>query len=109
MIRWDPTNPKFENWLALKFVNYKTIDIFTKGALLDYWKIESDEIEPTDDESSDLEETDHDDEQEIGAYKVGNMLCYQDLEWFDALKDSKLKEETLRNKAIMERLIDEDI
>ncbi|GJY45981.1 hypothetical protein Tco_0435044 [Tanacetum coccineum] len=39
MIKWDPTNPKFEN---------------------------CDEIEPTNEESSDLEETDDDDEQEIG-------------------------------------------
>ncbi|GKC20699.1 hypothetical protein Tco_1022849, partial [Tanacetum coccineum] len=57
IIKWDPTNPKFENWLASKFVNYMTMDIFTKGALWDYWKLGSDEIEPTD-----LEETDHDDE-----------------------------------------------
>ncbi|GKD01232.1 hypothetical protein Tco_1171506 [Tanacetum coccineum] len=42
------------------------MDIFTKGALWDYWKMGSDEIEPTNDESSNLEETDHDDEQEIG-------------------------------------------
>ncbi|GKB26448.1 putative reverse transcriptase domain-containing protein, partial [Tanacetum coccineum] len=32
----------------------------------DYWKLGSDEIKPTNDETSDLEETDHDDEQEIG-------------------------------------------
>ncbi|GKC70327.1 hypothetical protein Tco_1116210 [Tanacetum coccineum] len=32
IIKWDPTNPKFENWLASKFVNYKTMDIFTKEA-----------------------------------------------------------------------------
>ncbi|GKA69298.1 hypothetical protein Tco_0775362 [Tanacetum coccineum] len=38
------------------FVNYKTMDIFTKGALWDYWKIGGDEIEVSDDESSDLEE-----------------------------------------------------
>ncbi|GKA05997.1 hypothetical protein Tco_0685117, partial [Tanacetum coccineum] len=42
-----------------------TMDIFTKGALWDYWKLGSDEIEPTNDETSDLEETDHNDEQEI--------------------------------------------
>ncbi|GKD71893.1 hypothetical protein Tco_1325983 [Tanacetum coccineum] len=42
-----------------------TIDIFTKGALWDYWKLGSDEIEPTNDEASNLEETVHDDEQEI--------------------------------------------
>ncbi|GJX52282.1 hypothetical protein Tco_0280651 [Tanacetum coccineum] len=220
--KWDPTNLKFENRLTSKFVNYKMMDIFTKGALLDYWKLGSDKIEPTNEEPSDLEETDHDDEQEIGeifrietnmfdyetplcekfkgfnyllkidhdllnknikgfktydeykddwiyewnknvpwvhekpwrdtgvwteatlivhyskpfnyktgcsewptyswredgycnggnlpgAYIVGNTLCYQDLEWYDALKDSELKEEALRNKAIMEGLIDEDV
>nr|GEU57777.1 hypothetical protein [Tanacetum cinerariifolium] len=43
------------------------------------------------------------------AYIVGNTLRYQDLEWCDALKDSNLKEEALRNKAIMEGLINEDV
>ncbi|GJT83297.1 hypothetical protein Tco_1057639 [Tanacetum coccineum] len=43
------------------------------------------------------------------AYIVGNTLCYQDLEWYDALKDSELKDEALRNKAIMEGLINEDV
>ncbi|GKD49088.1 hypothetical protein Tco_1278064, partial [Tanacetum coccineum] len=43
-----------------------------------------------------------------GAYIVGNTLRYQDLEWCDALKDSELKDEALRNKAIMEGLIDEE-
>ncbi|GKA23202.1 hypothetical protein Tco_0709164 [Tanacetum coccineum] len=42
------------------------------------------------------------------AYIVGNILRYQDLEWYEALKDSKLKEEALKNKAIMEGIIDED-
>ncbi|GKF09773.1 hypothetical protein Tco_0043997, partial [Tanacetum coccineum] len=32
------------------------MDIFTKGALWDYWKIGGDEIEVSDNESSDLEE-----------------------------------------------------
>ncbi|GKB89784.1 hypothetical protein Tco_0962056 [Tanacetum coccineum] len=66
IIKWDPTNPKFENWLASKFVYYKTMDIFTKGAFGDYWKLGSDEIKPTNEETFDLEETNHDDEQEIG-------------------------------------------
>ncbi|GJR97843.1 hypothetical protein Tco_0270017 [Tanacetum coccineum] len=43
-----------------------------------------------------------------GAYIVGNTLRYQDLEWYDALMDSELKDEALKNKAIMEGLIDED-
>ncbi|GKB58868.1 hypothetical protein Tco_0915054 [Tanacetum coccineum] len=154
-------------------------------------KLGSDEIEPTNDETSNLEETDHDDEQEIdpdvltndiegfktydeykddwiyewnenlpwvhekpwadtrvwtkpapvvhccktfnykseysewptcswkedgycnggnlpGAYVVGNTLRYQYLEWYEALNDSELKEEALRNKAIMEELINDD-
>ncbi|GKD45380.1 hypothetical protein Tco_1270025 [Tanacetum coccineum] len=42
------------------------------------------------------------------AYHIGNSLHYQDLEWYEALKDSKLKDEALRNKAIMEGLISDD-
>ncbi|GJT08811.1 reverse transcriptase domain-containing protein [Tanacetum coccineum] len=53
VIKWDPTNPKFEGWLATKFVNYKTMDIFTKGGLWDYWKMGCDEIDVSDDETSD--------------------------------------------------------
>ncbi|GJT26472.1 hypothetical protein Tco_0906747 [Tanacetum coccineum] len=105
IIKWDPTNPKFENWLASKFVYYKTMDIFTKGALWDYWKLGSDEIKPANEETFDLEETNHDDEQEINEF-LGLKQTY--LEWYDALKDSELKDEALRNKAIMEGLIDED-
>ncbi|GJV80803.1 hypothetical protein Tco_1516673 [Tanacetum coccineum] len=192
IIKWDPTNPEFKNWLASKFMNYMRMDIFTKGALWDYWKLGSDEVEPTNEKTSNLEEAKQDDEQEIdpdvltndivgfktydeykddwiyewnknvrwvhekpwtgagvwteptpvmhcckpfsykngcsewptcswredgycnggnlpGAYIVGDTLRYQDLEWYDALKDSELKEEALRNKAIMEGLINEDV
>ncbi|GJU69658.1 hypothetical protein Tco_1255917 [Tanacetum coccineum] len=203
-------------------MNYMTMDIFTKGALWDYWKLGSDEFEPINEKTFDLKETNRDDEQEIGeifrietnlfdyetplcekfkefnhllkidpyvltndivgfktcdeykdvwiyewnknvpwvhekpwtdngvwkeptpvkhhckpfnykseysewptcswkedeycnggnlprAYILGNTLCYQDLKWYDALKDSELKEEALRNKAIMEGLINEDV
>ncbi|GKG27392.1 hypothetical protein Tco_0403095, partial [Tanacetum coccineum] len=38
----------------------------------------------------------------------GNSLHYQDYEWYKALKDSKLKEDALRNKAIMEGLVNGD-
>ncbi|GKE74145.1 hypothetical protein Tco_1536186, partial [Tanacetum coccineum] len=44
-----------------------------------------------------------------GAYIIGNTLCYQDLKWYEALKDNKLKEEALRNKVIMEGLINDDV
>ncbi|GJY75940.1 hypothetical protein Tco_0481056 [Tanacetum coccineum] len=42
-----------------------TMDIFTKGALWDYWKLGSDEVERTNEKTLNLEETNHDDEQEI--------------------------------------------
>ncbi|GKA30663.1 hypothetical protein Tco_0716968 [Tanacetum coccineum] len=43
-----------------------------------------------------------------GAYIVGDSLHYQDYEWYEALMDCKLKEQALRNKAIMEGLISDD-
>ncbi|GKE66653.1 hypothetical protein Tco_1520814 [Tanacetum coccineum] len=42
------------------------------------------------------------------AYHIGNSLHYQDLEWYEALKDSELIDKALRNKAIMEGLISDD-
>ncbi|GJU71828.1 hypothetical protein Tco_1263233 [Tanacetum coccineum] len=42
------------------------------------------------------------------AYHIGNSLHYQYLEWYEALEDSELKNEALRNKAIMEGLISDD-
>ncbi|GKB25872.1 hypothetical protein Tco_0865273, partial [Tanacetum coccineum] len=43
-----------------------------------------------------------------GAHIVGNSLHYQDYEWYDALIDCELKEQALRNKAIMEGSISDD-
>ncbi|GJY88548.1 hypothetical protein Tco_0503176, partial [Tanacetum coccineum] len=43
-----------------------------------------------------------------GAYHIGNSLNYQDLEWYADLEDSELKDEALRNKAIMEGLVSDD-
>ncbi|GJS29348.1 hypothetical protein Tco_0489968 [Tanacetum coccineum] len=43
-----------------------------------------------------------------GAYHIGNSLYYQDLEWHEALEDSELKDEALKNKAIMKGLISDD-
>ncbi|GJU18935.1 hypothetical protein Tco_1146901 [Tanacetum coccineum] len=43
-----------------------------------------------------------------GAYHIGNSLHYQDLEWYEALEDSELKDEALRNKVIMKGLISDD-
>ncbi|GKC80135.1 hypothetical protein Tco_1130909, partial [Tanacetum coccineum] len=33
---------------------------------------------------------------------------YQDLKWYEALKDGELKKEALKNKAIIEGMIDKD-
>ncbi|GJZ11619.1 hypothetical protein Tco_0546378, partial [Tanacetum coccineum] len=43
-----------------------------------------------------------------GTYIVGNQLHYHDYEWYEALEDSELKNEALRNKAIMEGFIKEE-
>ncbi|GJX98758.1 hypothetical protein Tco_0355777 [Tanacetum coccineum] len=43
-----------------------------------------------------------------GTYIIGNQLHYQDYEWYEAIKDSELKDEALRNKTIMEGLINDD-
>ncbi|GJU80068.1 hypothetical protein Tco_1282433 [Tanacetum coccineum] len=43
-----------------------------------------------------------------GTYIIGNQLHYQDYEWYKALEASELKDEALRNKAIMEGFIKED-
>ncbi|GJZ13663.1 hypothetical protein Tco_0548893 [Tanacetum coccineum] len=91
VIKWDPANPRFEGWLATKFVKYKMIHIFTKGALWDYWKMGGDEIKASDNEYFDLKE------KFARAYHIGNSLHYQDLEWYEALKVSELKDEALRN------------
>ncbi|GJW58543.1 hypothetical protein Tco_0105274 [Tanacetum coccineum] len=42
------------------------------------------------------------------TYIIRNQLHYQDYEWYEALEDSELKDESLRNKAIMEGFIDDD-
>ncbi|GJR52087.1 hypothetical protein Tco_1402608 [Tanacetum coccineum] len=43
-----------------------------------------------------------------GTYIIKNQLHYQDYEWYDALDDCELKEEALRNKAIMDGVINND-
>ncbi|GJY18057.1 hypothetical protein Tco_0389548 [Tanacetum coccineum] len=136
------------------------VDVFPISLAGDAWRWfdgikGSDEIEPTNEETSNLEETNHDDKQEIGEiFKIQtNLFDYEtslcekfkefnyllkidpnvltkdtegfkiyeeykddwiyewnkDVPWYVALKDSKLKDEALRNKAIMEGLINDDV
>ncbi|GJY96800.1 integrase, catalytic region, zinc finger, CCHC-type containing protein [Tanacetum coccineum] len=42
------------------------------------------------------------------TYIIENQLHYQDYEWYEALDDSELKKEALRNKAIMDGVINND-
>ncbi|GKC98152.1 hypothetical protein Tco_1168427, partial [Tanacetum coccineum] len=50
---YDPSNVAFTEWLGSKFFNYKTMDHYTKKALWIYWIRGDDEVELTDEESSD--------------------------------------------------------
>ncbi|GJR43338.1 hypothetical protein Tco_1311441 [Tanacetum coccineum] len=114
------------------------MDWYTKNTLWVYWMRGDDEVVLSNKEVSDLNDENNHEEHEIaeifrietnlfdfetptwkddrycngrnfpGAYRVGNTLCYQDLEWYEALMDGKLKDEALKNKAIMEGMIDQD-
>ncbi|GJW51336.1 hypothetical protein Tco_0092687 [Tanacetum coccineum] len=43
-----------------------------------------------------------------GTFIIENQLHYQDYEWYKELEDSELKDEALKNKAIMEGFIKDD-
>ncbi|GJX33061.1 reverse transcriptase domain-containing protein [Tanacetum coccineum] len=165
---YDPSDVAFTEWLGSKFFNYKTMDHYTMKALWIYWIRGDDEVELTDEESSD----DKDEVAEVfridtnlfnfetpmcKAFKEFNYLLqidpdlltkdiegfktYEDYKddwiyewnqdipwvdekpwtnarvwtkptpdykWYEALEDSELKDEALRNKAIMEGFIKED-
>ncbi|GKG60843.1 hypothetical protein Tco_0614405, partial [Tanacetum coccineum] len=53
---YDPSDVAFLEWLGSKFYNYKTMDHYTKKALWIYWIRGDDEVELTDEESSDNED-----------------------------------------------------
>ncbi|GJU75932.1 hypothetical protein Tco_1273002 [Tanacetum coccineum] len=57
-MEYDPSNVKFTEWLALKFYNHKTMDHYTMNALWIYWARGDDEVELTDEESSDSDDED---------------------------------------------------
>ncbi|GJS47294.1 hypothetical protein Tco_0597415 [Tanacetum coccineum] len=174
---YDPSDVSFTEWLGLKKFNYKTMDNYTMKALWIYWIRGDNEVELTDEESSDdeyenfevfrIDTNIFDYETPVcstfnefnyllkpwldngiwkekapvkhsckpfnyktkcsewptcswmddgycnggnlpGTYIIGNQLHYQDLEWYEALEDSELKDEVLRNKVIMEGFIKED-
>ncbi|GJW05239.1 hypothetical protein Tco_1564095 [Tanacetum coccineum] len=55
---YDPFDVEFTEWLASKFFNYKTMHHYTKKALWIYWIRGDDEVELTDEESSDSDDED---------------------------------------------------
>nr|GEW77387.1 hypothetical protein [Tanacetum cinerariifolium] len=65
-VKKDPTNDMFEEWLALKFANHMTMDLFTKNVLRDFWKKNDSNDEVINDRFSNCKEANNDDEQEIG-------------------------------------------
>nr|GEX96381.1 hypothetical protein [Tanacetum cinerariifolium] len=158
---YDPFDVPFIKWLGSKNFNYKTIDHYTMKALWIYWIRVDDEVELTNEESSDVEDEvaevfrietnlfnfktpmckafkefnyllqiDHDLlTKDIEGFKTyedyKNNWIYEwnkdipwvdekpwtnagDYEWYKALEDSKLKDEALRNKTIMEGFVNED-
>nr|GEW23395.1 hypothetical protein [Tanacetum cinerariifolium] len=124
-MEYDPSDVEFTKWLALKIFNYKMMDHYTKNALWIYWVRGNDEVKLTNEESlilmmkmkllkslgsrlMYLTSRHLCVGPSMRAYTVGNTLRYQDLEWYEALKDGKLKDEALKNKAIMEGIIKDD-
>ncbi|GJS36904.1 hypothetical protein Tco_0535286 [Tanacetum coccineum] len=154
---YDPSDVVFIEWLGSKFFNYKTMDHYTMKALWIYWIRGDDEVELTDEESTDDKDevaetyllrtlrdsrpmmitrmigsmnearTYHGSMRSVGlTLEFGpnphqlNILAslstikvdvpngqHVDYEWYEALEDSELKDEALRNKAIMEGFINE--
>nr|GEY41735.1 C2 calcium/lipid-binding domain, CaLB [Tanacetum cinerariifolium] len=61
-MEYDPSNVAITEWLASKFYNLKRMDQYTKNALWIYWTRGDDEVELTDEESSDSDDDCKDDE-----------------------------------------------
>nr|GEX24970.1 zf-BED domain-containing protein [Tanacetum cinerariifolium] len=90
-VEFDPTDIEFAKWLASKFNKHKTMDRYTKNALWLYWIRGDDEEVLTDDVLSDLEEE-----------NLRNMTYFQNYEWYEGFEDDDLKNEALKEKAILE-------
>nr|GEV06512.1 reverse transcriptase domain-containing protein [Tanacetum cinerariifolium] len=106
VIKWDPANPRFKGCDEIELLKVDP-DLLTKDIMgfktyedyKDDWIYEWNENVPwVCDKPGNLP----------GACNIRNSLHYQDLEWYKALEDSKLKDKALRNKAIMEGLISDD-
>ncbi|GKA02335.1 hypothetical protein Tco_0675000 [Tanacetum coccineum] len=65
-----------------------------------------DEVELTDEESSNS--NDEDEVAEFFRIDTNETHPISDLELYEALEDGRLKDEALKNKAILEEMIDDD-
>ncbi|GJV59465.1 hypothetical protein Tco_1465565 [Tanacetum coccineum] len=57
-MQYDPSDDEFTEWLASKIFNYKTMDHYTMKVLWICWARGDDEVELTDEESSDSDDED---------------------------------------------------
>ncbi|GJZ59416.1 hypothetical protein Tco_0615232 [Tanacetum coccineum] len=57
-MEYDPSTIEFTEWLSSIFFNYKTMDHYTMKALWIYWARGDDEVELTNEESSNSEDED---------------------------------------------------
>nr|GEU33178.1 retrovirus-related Pol polyprotein from transposon TNT 1-94 [Tanacetum cinerariifolium] len=69
-MEYNPSNVEFTEWLALKFYNHKTMDHFTKKALWIYWARGDDEVELTDEESSNSD----DEDEVVEIFRIDNII-----------------------------------
>ncbi|GJV86716.1 hypothetical protein Tco_1530654 [Tanacetum coccineum] len=77
------------------------MDIFAKGALCDYWKMGSDEIEVSDNESSDLEEYMSDKEEIAKIFMIKThvfKLCLAFNEEYVAIKEDEYNDLTITSE-----------
>ncbi|GJX33432.1 hypothetical protein Tco_0243287, partial [Tanacetum coccineum] len=82
-MEYDPSNAEFTEWLASKFYNHKTMDHYTKNALWIYWSRGGDEVDLTDEESSDS-----DDEDEVAEiFKIDTNVFDFETHTYKAFKE----------------------
>ncbi|GJY03970.1 hypothetical protein Tco_0369910 [Tanacetum coccineum] len=86
-MEYDLSNAEFTEWLASKFYNHKTMDHYTKNALWIYWARGDDEVELTDEESSN---SDDEDEVEFNyLLQIDPDVLTKDIDGFKTYEEYK--------------------
>ncbi|GJR41111.1 zinc finger, CCHC-type containing protein [Tanacetum coccineum] len=112
MILWGPTDTKFENWLASKFMSYKTMDGCTKNALWNYWKKSDDQEVMTNEELSDSEDGNLNEKEKItqvfridtDIFHFDTPLCkaFEEFDYLLVIDDDVLTKDILGFKTYRE-------